>query len=129
MTSYDELIDRYMAAWNEMDPQRRKELIALSWTEDSSYVDPMVHADGRSGIEAIVDGVQKRFTGLEFRRKRQVDAHHDCLRFSWELGAPDATAIAGGTDFAITRNGLLQMVTGFIDFGPATPQMVERGER
>src|SRR4051794_13960782 len=43
MTSQTELIDRYIAAWNEVDPQSRKDLIGCTWTEDSTYLDPMTH--------------------------------------------------------------------------------------
>ena len=35
-TSHNELIDRYIAAWNEVDSQRRKDLIERTWTEDST---------------------------------------------------------------------------------------------
>jgi hypothetical protein len=120
MTSHDDLIDRYIAAWNELDPQRRKEIIVRTWTEDSTYLDPMVQGAGRSGIDAMIDGVQKQFAGLKFRRAGAVDAHHDCLRFGWELAPLQGPAVAGGIDFGITRDGLLRKITGFIDFAPTT---------
>jgi hypothetical protein len=119
MTSQTELIDRYIATWNETNSQRRKELIAGTWTEDSRYVDPMVHGEGRSGIDAMIESVQKQFPGLKFRRASDVDSHNDRLRFSWELGPEEGPAIAGGVDFGVTRDGLLQAITGFMDFAPA----------
>jgi hypothetical protein len=119
MTSYDELIDRYIAVWNEVDPQRRAELIAHTWTEDSTYLDPLVQGTGRRGIDAMIDAVQKKFSGLKFRRTGAVDAHHDCVRFAWELAPGQGPAVAGGTDFGVIRDGLLRQITGFIDFAPA----------
>jgi hypothetical protein len=118
MTSQNELIDRYIAAWNEADSQRRKELIERTWTEDSTYLDPMVQGAGRGGIDAMIEAVQKQFAGLKFRRTSEVDAHHDRLRFAWELGPAEGPAVAGGVDFGVTRAGMLQKITGFIDFAP-----------
>ena len=118
MATQTELIDRYLAAWNETNPQRRKELIAQTWTEDSTYLDPLVHGEGRSGIDAMIEGVQSRFPGLQFRRSSDVDAHHDHLRFAWELAPDGGAAVAGGVDFGVTRGNLLQTITGFIDFAP-----------
>jgi hypothetical protein len=118
MTSYAELIDRYFAAWNETDPDRRKELVTRTWTEDSTYLDPLVTGEGRSGIDAMIEGVQKQFPSLQFRRSTDVDVHNERVRFAWELGPEDGQAVAGGVDFGVTRDGLLHSVIGFIDFAP-----------
>ena len=119
MTAYTELIDRYFAAWNETDPHRRNELIARTWTEDSTYLDPLATGEGRSGIDAMIAGIQQQFPSLKFRRTTEVDAHHDRIRFAWELGPQDGQAVAGGVDFGVTRDGLLHAITGFLDFAPA----------
>ena len=124
MTSQIELIDRYIATWNETNSQRRKDLIARTWTEDSSYVDPLVHGDGRSGIDAMIEAVQNQFPGLKSRRVSDVDTHNDRLRFKWELGPEGGPAVAGGVDFGVTRGSMLQTITGFIDFAP-TPAAKE----
>jgi len=34
--------ERYIDLWNETDAQSRKKLIASAWTEDATYVDPMM---------------------------------------------------------------------------------------
>ena len=118
MTAYTELIDHYFAAWNETDPHRRKELIASTWTEDATYLDPLATGEGRSGIDAMIAGIQQQFPSLKFRRTTVVDAHHDRVRFAWELGPQDGQAVAGGVDFGVTRDGLLHAITGFLDFAP-----------
>ena len=86
MISQTELIDRYFEAWNETDPHRRRELIARTWTEDSTYIDPLATGEGRNGIDAMIATVQKQFPSLKFRRVTEVDAHNDRVRFSSELG-------------------------------------------
>src|SRR5262249_15304402 len=45
------VIDGYIAMWNETDPERRRALIAETWTDDGSYVDPHADVDGADGID------------------------------------------------------------------------------
>lgn len=118
MTNLTDLIDRYIAAWNETDAERRRALIAQTWTEAGSYVDPMLQGDGRAGIDAMVQGVQERFPGHRFRRTSAVDAHHDRVRFTWALEPEGGPAVVDGTDFGIVAGDRLQSVTGFFDRVP-----------
>lgn len=111
-----ELTDRYFAVWNETDRTRRRDLIAQTWTETASYLDPLIGGEGCDGIDAMVQAVQTRFAGHRFRRTSAVDAHHDRLRFSWELAPEGGPAIAYGTDFGVVAaDGRLQTITGFLD--------------
>ncbi|WP_354687727.1 nuclear transport factor 2 family protein [Cupriavidus necator] len=114
------LADRYLAAWNETDAARRRELIALAWTESASYVDPLMRGEGHAGIDAMIAAVQAKFPGFRFIRVSPVDAHGEHLRFSWELGPVGEQALVVGTDFAtVAADGRLARMTGFIDRAPA----------
>jgi len=114
------LADRYLAAWNETDAARRRELIAMAWTESASYVDPLMRGDGHAGIDAMIAAVQTKFPGFRFTRVSPVDAHGEHLRFTWELGPAGEPALVVGTDFAtISADGRLARMTGFIDRAPA----------
>ena len=42
------VVDRYIDTWNEIDPQRRRAIIAETWADDATYVDPM-HVRRRAG--------------------------------------------------------------------------------
>ena len=44
MSDATHVIDRYIAIWNETDPARRRDLIARTWSEDASYLDPLMAA-------------------------------------------------------------------------------------
>ncbi len=77
--------------------------------------------EGHDRIDAMTAGVQARFPGLRFRRTSNVDAHHDRVRFGWELGPDGGPALAGGLDVGVVVDGRLQTVTGFLDFAPAPP--------
>ncbi len=120
-TEVEQVIDQYIAAWNETDPGRRRALIAQTWTEDASYLDPLMGAEGRDGIDAIIAGVQAQFPGYRFRRTGAVDAHHDRVRFGWELGPEGGPAFVGGLDVGVLADGRLRSITGFLDPTPATP--------
>jgi hypothetical protein len=116
MSNPTELIDRYIAMWNETDAERRRTLIACIWTEDASYLDPMLESEGQAGIDAMVGGVHERFPGHRFRRTSDVDMHHDRVRFSWELAPEGGAVVARGIDFAIVApDQRLRTVTGFFD--------------
>src|SRR3546814_9558685 len=115
-----DLIDRYIAAWNETDPGRRRDLVARVWTDDATYVDPLMRGDGAAGIDAIIAGVQAQFPGWRFARNGRVDAYAERVRFSWELGPEGAHAPVAGTDIAVlSADGRLLAMTGFIDRMPA----------
>ena len=120
MSNVTELIDRYIATWNETDAERRRDLVARTWTEDSSYVDPLMRAEGRTGIEAMICGVQAQFPGCEFRRTSGVDALNDRIRFGWELKPEGGPALAGGIDFGVIAGGYLQAIVGFLDYAPTS---------
>ncbi|SPK73281.1 protein of unknown function [Cupriavidus taiwanensis] len=87
------LADRYLAAWNETDAARRRELIAAAWTETACYVDPLMRGDGHAGIDAMIAAAQAKFPGFRFTRVSPVDAHGEHLRFTWELGPAGEAAL------------------------------------
>src|SRR3954451_13171095 len=111
------VVDTYIAMWNETDPERRRALIEQTWTEDASYVDPLMSGEGPSGIDAMVVGAQAAYPGHEFRLVAGPDAHHDRVRFTWQLfGADGGAAVATGIDFAtVADDGRLREVTGFLE--------------
>jgi len=115
MDNLTELLDRYIAMWNETDPERRHALIAQIWTEDARYVDPVSEAEGRASIDAMGYGVHERFPGHRLRRTSDPDAHHDRVRFAWELAPQTGPAVVKGIDFAVIDGQRLQNVTGFFD--------------
>lgn len=119
MNGTAELIDRYFAAWNETDADQRRDLIARTWSDDASYLDPLMQGDSHAGIDIMIKGVQEQFAGYQFRQTGAVDEHHDRVRFSWELAPATGPAVAAGTDFGVVAaDGRLQAVIGFLDNAP-----------
>jgi aspartate/methionine/tyrosine aminotransferase len=118
MNTHAAVIERYFAAWNETDPEHRRELIAQTWTEDAAYIDPLMEGTGHVGIDAMIGAVQTQFPGHLFRLTSPIDAHHDRVRFTWELAAENGVALVKGTDFGLIVGERLQSVTGFLDQVP-----------
>jgi len=119
MTGIDAVIDRYFAIWNETDPDRRRQLIAETWTEDASYLDPLLRGNGRGGIEAMTAGFHAQFPGARVARTSAIDAHHDRVRFGFAIGPEGGPPLAGGVDVGVVAGDRLRAITGFLDFAPS----------
>ncbi|MGN6667631.1 MAG: nuclear transport factor 2 family protein [Trinickia sp.] len=119
MTAHHELVERYIAAWNETDAERRRALIAQTWAHDASYVDPLMAGDGHDSIDAMIGAVHERFPHHEFRLSGGADGFNRYVRFSWQLIAPGGEAIVKGSDFGVVdAAGRFASVTGFLDAVP-----------
>ena len=116
MTDINAVVDGYIAMWNETDPERRRSIIEATWTDDASYLDPIMAGEGRDGIDAMVAGIQERFPGHRFRLSFGPDMHNDRVRFAWELAANGGDPVARGVDFGtVADDGRLRDVTGFLE--------------
>ena len=115
MTQIADTVDNYIASWNEADPARRRELVGRTWSEDGSYVDPLMAGAGADELAAMIGAAQAQFPGHRFELAAGPDAHHDYVRFAWRLvgaGGP----VAAGVDFAtVAEDGRLRAVTGFLE--------------
>ena len=119
MLDTKDIAQRYIASWNEADAATRTRLVDELWTESARYVDPMMQAEGRDGIAALIGGVHGKFPGYRFALTGQPDGFGQYVRFSWNLAPADGTVVARGTDFAeIAADGRLARVTGFLDQVP-----------
>jgi hypothetical protein len=123
MSDTEQLINRYIDVWNERAADRRAAGLSEIWTADGSYVDPLVSAAGRDQIDAAIDGAQRQFPGFSFRLTGTVEAHHNLVRFSWELGpdgadGADEAPIAGSDVAVLAADGKLRDVHGFLDRVP-----------
>ncbi|MDQ2815527.1 MAG: nuclear transport factor 2 family protein [Actinomycetota bacterium] len=114
------VIEGYIAAWNEADPGRRRELIDSVWAADGSYTDPLADVRGRDGIDAVIAAVQQQFPGLVFSLSGPVDVNHAQARFSWHLGPVGGEPLVIGFDVAVlAEDGQIGAVYGFLDKVPS----------
>ena len=116
------LADRYVALWNEPDPDRRRWVIAELWTEDGSQIlqppqeiremaaspgigmAATLEARGYAELEARAATSYEQWVGsdgLSFRRRDDVDRLHDVVKFHWEAVSQDGQVTAVGLVFLI----------------------------
>lgn len=111
------VVDDYIAVWNEPDAARRQQLIARTWSDDGTYLDPLMRGEDPEQIGAMVGAAQAQFPGHRFELTAGPDAHNDVVRFTWTLVAVDSGQPAAvGVDFAtVAPDGRLRSVTGFLE--------------
>ncbi|MBA3263846.1 MAG: nuclear transport factor 2 family protein [Thermoleophilaceae bacterium] len=111
------VIHRSIEAWNEPDAARRLELVSRTWSDDGTYLDPLMAGTGHDEIAAMIAGAQQQFPEHRFELSFGPDAHNDRVRFAWRLFGQDGSApVAAGVDFGtLSEDGRLRSVTGFLE--------------
>ena len=110
------VVDTYLAAWNETDPSRRRQLVERTFTPEATYLDPLMRGEGHDGLDAMIAAAQQKYPGCRFTLAAGPDAHNYVLRFSWDLMPENGDKLATGHDFAVVaEDGRLSSVTGFLD--------------
>ena len=114
MSNVATTVDTYLAMWNETDSDRRAELIEQAWAQEGRYVDPLLEAEGHGALSDMVAAVHEQYPGHRFHRTSGIDAHHDQVRFAWELAAPDGALTVAGIDVGtLGADGRLERIAGF----------------
>jgi hypothetical protein len=119
MTNASSIAERYIALWNETDPDRRQALMGDLWCKDGSYVDPLMQGQGHDAIDALIAGVQGKFPGFRFGLVGKPDGYGNLVRFSWQLGPEGRDGPIKGSDVATLEDGRIKSVVGFLDQVPA----------
>jgi hypothetical protein len=104
MHSITELVDRYIAVWNEPDDEVCRKHIAELWVEDGAYMNESVEKHGHRAIEtAVVEAYQEYVVkGFVFRSANNADGHHNVVRFNWEMHPIGGGGVeAVGFDFLV----------------------------
>ena len=117
----EQLIERYLDAWNETDADARWAAVADVYADGAQYVDPLADVTGHDQISELIGAVQQQVPGHVFRlADGGVDAHHNIARFSWELvPATGGESLAVGFDVAVLEDdGRIASVLGFLDKAP-----------
>jgi hypothetical protein len=118
MPTPEQIAERYLAAFNERDPQARRRILEALCEDETTYTDPHVDAHGPGEIDAFIAATQDRFPGFAFSLAGPVDAHHNQMRFQWQAGQANNGAEYLGFDVIVTRAGKIRSVYGFADAAP-----------
>lgn len=112
--------ERYLATWNETDPQARRKAVDDLFAADVRYVDPVAAVEGREALAGLIGAMQAQFPGFVFTAGGPADAHHDQGRFTWHLGPLGAEPPVIGFDVVeLDADGRIRLVLGFVDRVPA----------
>jgi len=118
-TDIEQLVERYLDAFNETEPSRRRELLGELYGANSTYVDPHVELRGPEELDQFIASTQERFPGYRFRLGGPIDAHHNQARFQWYAGPSDSDdPVYVGFDVLVTDGGRVGSVYGFMDVAP-----------
>ncbi len=121
MSVNDSVVERYVAIWNESDPESRRDLVGWAFTEDATYQDPILAGDGHERLDQMFAAAQEHLPGARLTLMGDSDAHHDWVRFQWQITMPgESESLIEGTDVGrIGPDGRFEEMVGFLDKVPA----------
>ena len=108
----------YIAAWNEKDEAKRRQLIDQCWADAGIYTDPMSDVKGKDELFATIAGFHGQMPDAAINLTSAIDEHHGRIRFGWKLvnGPQPMEGIDVGI---ITSDGKLASIIGFWGANPA----------
>jgi hypothetical protein len=112
------LIDRYVATWNEVDPAMRRKRVEAVWSGGASLYNRAFEYHGHDGVEQAVTRSYDLFVarGFRFGARGEPATHHRAIRFSWEMIAADGEVDSLGQQFLLLgEDGRVQLDYQFID--------------
>lgn len=109
-----------LAAWNEYDPVKLRDLVDASLTEDVAFTDPHYQIVGIDAFIDQVNEVRARGGQVKLMPTSGVDFHHDRARYSWVAIYPDGTRVDGFDAVALDlKRGKICRIDGFFGSLPA----------
>jgi hypothetical protein len=139
MTDIDsrELAGRYVAVWNEPDPELRRKAIHELWTEDGAHIlqppqeirkaatglgftSTTLEAHGHDELEVRVTRAYQEFVApgeFAFKPRDNADRLHNVVKFNWEMILSTGGEVAGaGLEILILdKDGRIKTDYQFID--------------
>lgn len=112
----EERVDALVAAWNEPEGGRRRELLASCWTEDALFVDRMGYVPGRDALDTFIANMHRFMPGVSLERTGPIRETHGRVHFPWRLEGPDGKAVGAGVDVGrMDGEGRFVEMAGFWD--------------
>lgn len=99
-----QLADRYIGAWTEMDASGRRNAVATLWIEDGRHCVGTRAVQGYDALEErIIESHDKWVRDRSNRfRARDAQTHHDSITFYWDMLATEGeTVLAIGLEFLL----------------------------
>jgi len=92
ITSVEEMIERYVSAWNEQSLAAYKTAFAECWAPEALYTDPNFELiKGVDGISELAQKSLEMIPSRTFKILTKPDYHHHVGRYNWQGQFPDGT--------------------------------------
>jgi hypothetical protein len=104
----NELVDRYLAVWNEPHADTRRSRIAELWAPDGAYINETAARTGQSAIEGETARVYNETAAKDsaLSPAKHSQAHHEVVSLTWHIRAKDSGELrAAGSDLLILDEG------------------------
>jgi len=110
----------YWTAWNESDLDRIRGHLVDAVTDDVEWNDPRDSFAGIAELEQAIRRLRASKPEYAFVIASEIDAHHDRLRYRWDMVRNGRTLMEGLDIVTLDPlSGLIARVDGF--FGQPTP--------
>jgi hypothetical protein len=130
-----ELVDRFVAVWNEPNAERRGTMVRELWTEDALHVfqppqevldaaaalnvTAVFQARGHAELEGRVARAYEEFIApgeFTFRLAGEAKRVSDAVRFTWEMVSADGAIAGVGLEFfVLAADGRIRLDYQFIE--------------
>ena len=92
ISSVEEMIKQYVAAWNEKGLPGFKAAFAECWAADATYTDPnFALIKGVDGIAELAQASLELVPVRTFQVLTLPDHHHNVGRYTWKVNLPQET--------------------------------------
>ncbi|SDF20304.1 SnoaL-like domain-containing protein [Mucilaginibacter pineti] len=114
--SVEEMIEKYVAAWNGKSLAEFKTAFAECWAADATYTDPNYeNITGVDGIAELANGSLEKIPVRTFNVLKSPDYHHNVGRYTWNVVLPEETK-EGFDYFEFNEQNQITRLVSF--FGP-----------
>lgn len=103
MVSAEELARAFVAVWNEVDSERRSEMVRALWAPNGRHLMGTQDIQGHSSLEARVAASNRHNViekGYTFRPPAAIQSLPGAIKFRWDMANPGSgEVISAGVGF------------------------------
>jgi hypothetical protein len=130
---FNNLLNRYVAIWNEPDAAVRRAGVAELWAPEGLHYTQTRKFRGIDELDARVTEAYDQFvagSGLLFVSENNLVVHHNVAKFNWDMVQHNGDLVAVGFDFLILDpDGRILVDYQFNEPPVPSPELDELAER
>lgn len=112
-------LENILAAWNESDPQKVRDLLEQSLSPEIRFVDPTIDLVGIDAFQKNIEEFQAKLPGAVTSITSKIDSQHEFQRYHWAIHQGGSLVISGFDVTQVDSSGKIKAVIGF--FGDLSP--------